>query len=90
VEQRWTVTNMATSIGAASRGLGFAWLPADKIRAELQDGSLKQLPLKDGRERIAQLYLIFPDRDSAGPGVLRLAAILVEEIARQCQARAAR
>ena len=85
VEQRWTVTNMSTSIGAASRNLGFAWLPADKIRSELQEGSLKALPLKDGRERMVQLYLIFTDTDSAGPGVLRLASILREEIARNCQ-----
>ena len=34
VEQRWTVTNMSTSIGAVSRGHGFAWLPQDKIRTE--------------------------------------------------------
>lgn len=30
VAQRWTVTNMATSIGAAIRGYGFAWLPQDR------------------------------------------------------------
>ncbi len=86
VEQRWTVTNMTTSIGAVSRGHGFAWLPQDKIRSELDDGSLKVLPLRGGRERIAQLYLIFADRDAAGPGVLRLAEILREEVRRACAA----
>jgi DNA-binding transcriptional LysR family regulator len=40
VDQRWTVSSMATSIGAASRGHGFAWLPQDKIRREVQEGSL--------------------------------------------------
>lgn len=86
VEQRWTVTNMSTSIGAVSRGHGFAWLPQDKIRGELEDGSLKVLPLRGGRERIAQLYLIFADRDAAGPGVLRLAEIIREEVRRACAA----
>jgi DNA-binding transcriptional LysR family regulator len=84
-EQRWTVTNMSTSIGAVSRGHGFAWLPQDKIRTELEDGSLEILPLRGGRERIAQLYLIFADRDAAGPGVLRLAEIVREEVQQACR-----
>jgi DNA-binding transcriptional LysR family regulator len=86
VEQRWTVTNMSTSIGAVSRGHGFAWLPQDKIRTELADGSLEILPLRGGRERTAQLYLIFADRDAAGPGTLRLAEIVREEVERGCRA----
>jgi DNA-binding transcriptional LysR family regulator len=84
-EQRWTVTHMTTSIGAASRGYGFAWLPEEKIRAELAEGSLKVLPMSENSERIAQLYLIFADRDAAGPGTLRLAEILREKIAEGCK-----
>lgn len=80
-EQRWTVTNMTTSIGAAARGHGYAWLPEEKIRSELADGSLKVLPVCGGRERIHHLYLVFADRDAAGPGVLRLAQIIREEVA---------
>jgi DNA-binding transcriptional LysR family regulator len=80
VEQRWTVSNMATSIGAASRGYAFAWFPEEKIRTELAQGVLKPLPLRGGRERILELYLIFPDRDAAGPGALRLAEIVKEEV----------
>jgi DNA-binding transcriptional LysR family regulator len=85
-EQRWTVTNMSTSIGAVSRGHGFAWLPQDKIRTEIEDGSLKILPLRGGRERIAQLYMYFADRDAAGPGTLRLAEIVREEVESRCRA----
>ena len=83
VEQRWTVTNMSTSIGAASRGHGFAWLPQDKIRSELGNGELKILPLRGGRTRIVQLYLIFADREAAGPGTVRLAQIIQEQAAQQ-------
>lgn len=83
VEQRWTVTTMATSIGAISRGHGFAWMPEDKIRTELADGTLKPLALRGGRERTLQLYLIFADRDGAGPGTLRLAQIIEELAARE-------
>ena len=83
VEQRWTVTNMSTSIGAASRGHGFAWLPQDKIRSELSNGELRILPLRGGRTRIVQLYLIFADREAAGPGTLQLAQIIQEQALRQ-------
>lgn len=87
VEQRWTVSNMVTSIGAVCRGFGFAWLPEDKIRSELETGMLKQLPLQGGRERFAALYLIHADRDAAGPGVLRLAQIVQERTHAVCLER---
>ncbi|HEX4973368.1 MAG TPA: LysR family transcriptional regulator [Steroidobacteraceae bacterium] len=87
VEQRWTVTNMSTSIGAVSRGHGFAWLPQDKIRSELEEGTLKILPLRGGRERSAQLYLLFADPDAAGPGTRRLAEIIREQVAGACRSR---
>jgi DNA-binding transcriptional LysR family regulator len=86
VEQRWTVTNLSTSIGAVSRGHGFAWLPQDKIRTELEDGTLEILPVRGGRVRTLQLYLMFADRDAAGPGTLRLAEIVREEVERGCRA----
>ena len=83
-EQRWTVSNMATSIGAVTRGYGFAWFPEEKIRSELAEGVLKPLPLRGGRERHVDIYLIFPDRDAAGPGTLRLAEIIRESVAKTC------
>jgi DNA-binding transcriptional LysR family regulator len=82
IDQRWTVSNMSTAIGATSRGYGFMWLPEAKIHAELADGSLKQLPIRGGSDRVAQLYFVFPDRETAGPGALRLAAILREDMDR--------
>ena len=84
VAQRWTVTNMATSIGAACRGYGFAWLPEEKIRQELADGILKPLPLRGGSERYLQMYLIFADRDSPGPGATRLAEIIRAQMELTC------
>ncbi len=82
--QRWTVSNSATSIGAVSRGYGFAWFPEEKIPNELKEGILKPLPLRGGGERFAQLYLILADPDSAGPGTLRLSEILREAVSRKC------
>ena len=83
--QRWTVSNMSTSIIAARSGYGYAWLPEYKIRDELAAGTLKPLPLRDGSERYAELYLVFANRDAAGPGTLRLAEIIRESVASECR-----
>ena len=87
--QRWTVSHMATSIQAARSGYGFAWLPEDKIREELANGTLKPLPLREGAERYADLYLVYARRDSAGPGTLRLGEIIVETVRESCKGAAA-
>ena len=83
--QRWTVSHKATQIHAAVMGLGFAWFAQDTIRAELEQGVLKPLPLREGAELFAQLYLVYADRDYAGPGAQRLAAILREQVKAACQ-----
>jgi len=75
-EKRWTMTHKATSIRAARMGLGYAWYPEENIREELADGTLVPLPLAEGRERYATLYLVYADAESAGPGTRRLAEIL--------------
>ncbi|MGC2028747.1 MAG: LysR family transcriptional regulator [Steroidobacteraceae bacterium] len=82
-EQSWTVSQKATSIHAAVMGLGYAWFPEETIRGELERGELKALPLREGGERWGDLYLVFADRDYAGPGALRLAAIIREQVAEQ-------
>ncbi len=82
--QRWTVSNMATSIEAARSGYGYAWLPEEKLRDQIGAGTLKQLSLREGGERFAELYLVFADRDHAGPGTVRLAQIIGEQVAKEC------
>lgn len=86
-EQRWTVSHKATSIHAATRGLGFAWYPEENIRPELDAGVLKPLPLKEGAERFAELYLVFGDRDYPDRDTARLADIIRESVKRECGAR---
>lgn len=75
-EQRWTVSSKATSIRAACMGLGFAWYPESMVRDELASGALKPLPLREGGERRVTAYLIYADRDYAGPGVQKLAELI--------------
>lgn len=86
-EKRWTMTHKATSIRAARMGLGYAWFPEENIREELDSGALVPLPLAEGRERYATLYLIFADHDTARPGARRLGEILRQKVAEACASR---
>jgi DNA-binding transcriptional LysR family regulator len=83
-EQRWTVGHMATSLQAARMGFGFAWYPEEKIREEIAAGELKVLPLKNGGDAFAEIYLVLADPEGAGPGVRRLAEILKKDVRNQC------
>jgi DNA-binding transcriptional LysR family regulator len=83
--QRWTVSHKATQIHAATMGLGFAWFAQDTIRSELEHGLLKPLPLREGAEGLVELYLVYADRDYAGPGAQLLAGILRDQVKAACQ-----
>lgn len=88
-ERRWTVSNKATSIRAACMGLGYAWFAEENIREELDTGALRRLPLTEGSERFATLYLVHADRVAAGPGTRRLVEIVREQVAGNCHVAAA-
>jgi len=75
-ERRWTVSHKATSIRAASMGLGFAWYAEHIIREELASGVLKPLPMAGDSGRRVALYMVYADADAAGPGIRKLAGIL--------------
>jgi DNA-binding transcriptional LysR family regulator len=66
-------------------GHGYAWFPEDWIVAELERKALVPLPLREGAERQGTLYLVFADRDTAGPGVQRLTQIIREQVASSCR-----
>lgn len=83
-EQRWTVGAKATFIRALCMGLGFAWFPEEAIRNELEDGTLKPLPLREGAEKFVELYLVFADRDYAGRDARRLAEIIRTRVGELC------
>jgi DNA-binding transcriptional LysR family regulator len=87
-ERSWTVSQKATSIHAAVMGAGFAWFPEETVRGEMERGELKPLPLREGGERWAELYLVFADRDYAGPGARRLAEIIREFVTGSCRKHA--
>ena len=84
-EKRWTVSHKATSIHAACMGAGYAWFPEETVRTELAAGRLVRLPLAEGAERHATLYLVVADAELAGPGTLRLAVLLRERTRQGCE-----
>ncbi|MGD9951877.1 MAG: LysR family transcriptional regulator [Burkholderiales bacterium] len=86
-ELRLTVSNKATAIHAVATGMGYGWYPEDWVRGELERGALKPLPLREGGEKAGTLYLAFADRETAGPGALRLAQIVRETVERECRAQ---
>jgi|SRR5690554_268598 len=75
-EQRWTFSQINSSLAAVRRGLGYAWLPAGYLEQDLASGALKRLPMEQGGERIESLYLVLADRDVAGPATRALADII--------------
>jgi DNA-binding transcriptional LysR family regulator len=83
-DQRWTVSHKATQIAAACMGMGFAWFPEHAIQKELKNGSLKPLPMREGAERFAEIYLIFTDPDSPTPSAVRMAEIIRQSADELC------
>lgn len=81
VDQRWTVSTLASSIAAVRSGYGFAWLPRTQIGELLASGELAPLPLSAGGVLRVPLYLVLAAPDFAGPGVRRLAQLLHDAVA---------
>jgi DNA-binding transcriptional LysR family regulator len=84
-DQRWTVSHKATQIAAACMGQGFAWFPEHAIRRELDEGTLKPLPLREGAERFGEIYTVFADPEFPSAGAARMAEIMREDVAKLCQ-----
>lgn len=85
-EQRWTLSHPASSLEAVKAGLGFAFLPYDRIAPALASGELRPLPLAQGAERRAYLYMVVADKDHAGPATRAVAAALTHEFAARAAA----
>lgn len=84
---RWTVTQMASTRMLVAGGLGFAWLPEHLVAEPVRAGTLRPLPLHEGRVRHVPLFLIHAQRDLAGPATRRLADVLVQAAAAHIQGR---
>ncbi len=77
-EQRWTVSHFATSIEAVKAGLGFAFIPKEKITRELENGELRRINLVKGSEQRIPTFLIVSAQDHAGPATNAVSQCLME------------
>jgi DNA-binding transcriptional LysR family regulator len=66
-ERRCTVSSMEASLATVKAGLAYAWLPEHIVAASLRDGTLRALPLANGKERRVPLYLVLVHSEVAGP-----------------------
>jgi DNA-binding transcriptional LysR family regulator len=82
-EQRWTVSHFASSIKLLKSGLVFAFIPQNWVQQELDRGELVQIQLQPGLVRQMQTYLLFADRDVAGPATRELAQLIIDQLAHQ-------
>ena len=57
----WTFSTIDAAIDAVLYQVGFGWLPEERIRAHLEQGVLKALPLSHGARRATPLHLIVKD-----------------------------
>lgn len=77
-EQRWTVSHFATSIEAVKAGLGFAFIPKDKIMKELDSGELRLIKLAQGGEQRIPIFLIVTAQSLAGPATMAISKYLMQ------------
>lgn len=79
-QQRLTLSHISTSIRSAVMGVGFTWLPLTKIAQELSTGQLKPLPLEEGEERHAQLFLVYRDGTYTPAPVKALGTLIQQQL----------
>lgn len=75
-EDRWTVSSIDSAMSAIEHGLGYGWLPSNRLIEALGDGSLKPLLLEQGARYKAFLFLSFGHPQNIGPATRELANII--------------
>ena len=72
------VASLGTAARLVARGLGFAWLPEHEITQYLNSQQLKPLPLEQGAQRSAYLFLYANKERPVGPATRILADLIIE------------
>lgn len=75
-QDRWTVSSIDSALSAIEHGLGFGWLPHNRIVERLNEGQLKPLLLEQGSTYKAFLFISFGHPHNIGPATRELADII--------------
>ncbi|GAB2941414.1 LysR family transcriptional regulator [Hafnia psychrotolerans] len=82
----WTFTTVEAAVDAISVGVGYGWMPLERVRSALDNGVLCRLPLAAKTVRQTPLYLRFgAGSNTIDHTVSTLAQIVMQEIAATSQ-----
>ncbi|MCK4864551.1 MAG: LysR family transcriptional regulator [Gammaproteobacteria bacterium] len=83
-QDRWTVSSIDNALNAIKHGLGYGWIPRNRLVDAFETGLLKPLLLEQGSTYNAFLFISFGHPQNIGPATRELANIIkntVENVA---------
>lgn len=75
-QDRWTVSSIDSALNAIKHGLGYGWIPRNRLTEAFEDGHLKALVLEQGSTYKAFLFISFGHPQNIGPATRELANII--------------
>ncbi len=81
-QDRWTVSSIDSALNAIEHGLGYGWIPSNRLIEPLADGRLKPLLLEQGASYKAYLYMSYGHPQNIGPATRELAEIIKDTVER--------
>jgi len=79
-QDRWTVSSIDSALSAIEHGLGYGWLPRNRIIEAIEDRRLKPLILEQGSSYKAYLFISFGHPQNIGPATRELADIIKKTV----------
>lgn len=75
-QDRWTVGSIDSALSAIEHGLGYGWIPSNRLIEAFANGQLKPLLLEQGSMYKAFLFMSFGHPHNIGPATRELAGII--------------
>lgn len=79
-QDRWTVSSIDSALNAIEHGLGYGWLPSNRLIEAFGDATLKPLLLEQGSTYKAFLFMSFGHPQNIGPATRELAKIIKDTV----------
>ena len=81
-QDRWTVSSIDSALSAIEHGLGYGWIPSNRLMEAFGDGHLKPLLLEQGSTYKAILFMSYGHPQNIGPATRELASIIKNTVER--------
>lgn len=75
-QDSWTVSSIDSALNAIEHGLGYGWIPNNRLIAAFSDGRLKPLLLEQGSTYKGHLFISYGHPQNIGPATRELANII--------------